>query len=175
MRAVIYKLIQEALQSLIIDNKAAILHIDLFNEQVLYSEEEQAFYTPAVFIEFGTIDWQKQLHGVRDAVVTVRLHIVTDCRAGRWEDALNRLKLCDNINRQLHALNATIQGIGVEEIEENFSVSKNTDTRQLDRPCSVINDITLYRSTTNHNFGELADDIEEYQCHITDASAYNRF
>lgn len=175
MRAVIYNQIREALQSLRQDGEAIIKHIDLFNLQVEFAEEEQPFLTPAVFVEFAAIDWQHELHGVREAVVTVRLHVVTDTRVGKWQDTIERLLLCDVINRCLHGLHATIQGVGVEAIEENFSVSRNTETRQMDRPCSVMNDLTIYRSTTDHDFGELSDDIEEYRCHVTDASAYSRF
>ena len=175
MRAIIYHTIRETLLSLQQEGQTVIKHIDLFNEQVLYSEEEQPFLTPAVFVEFSPIDWQKQLHGVRDAVVTVRLHIVTDTRTGKWADVLQRLCLTDEINRCLHGLHATIQGVGIEAIEENMSVSANTDTHIIDRPCSVMNDLTLLRSTTDSNFDELADNIEEYQCHVTDASAYDRF
>ena len=175
MRAVIYHQIQEALRSLTRNGQPVIRHIDLFNEQIVYSEEEQPFLTPAVFVEFATIDWNKQLHGIRDAIVTVRLHIVTDTRVGNWEEVVPRLCLMDDINRALHGLHAEVQGIGIEAIEQNFGVSSNTDTRQLDRPCSVMNDLTLLRSITDHNFGELSDNIEEYQCHITDAGAYDRF
>lgn len=175
MRAIIYHAIREALQSIQQDGKPVIQHIDLFNEQVLYGEEEQPFLTPAVFIEFAAIDWQKQLHGVRDAVVTVRLHVVTDTRVGKWENVMERLCLTDDINRCLHGLHAVVQGVGIEAIEDNFSVSANTNTRIIDSPCSVMNDLTLLRSTTDHNFGELSENIEEYQCYVTDASSYNRF
>lgn len=168
MRAIIYNQIREALQNL-----AEVRHIDLFNEQVLYSEEEQPFYTPAVFVEFATIDWKHELHGVREAIVTVRLHVVTDTREGRWEDSISRLLLCDKINQRLHGLHAIIPR--AEAIERNLSASQNPGTHQVDRLCSVMNDLTICRSITDHNFGELSDDIEEYNCHITDVGAYNRF
>ena len=175
MRAVIYNVVKEALESLLEDGQPVIKHIDLYNRQVEFAEEEQPFLTPAVFVEFAAIDWQKQLHGVRDAVVTVRLHVVTDTRVGKWADVVPRLCLCDEINRVLHGVHAVVQGIGVEAIEQNFSVSRNTEYRQNDRPCSVMNDLTLLCSTTDHDFGELADNVEEYQCLVTDASAYERF
>lgn len=174
MRAVIYNTIREALQSLLEDGQPVIKHIDLFNRQVDYAEEEQPFLTPAVFIEFTSIDWQHQLHGVREATVTVRLHVVTDTRVGKWHDTVPRLSLCDDINRCLHGLHAVNQGVGVEVIEHDFGVSRDTEFRPLDAPCCVMNDLTLVRSTTDHDFGELADNIEEYQCLVTDASAYSR-
>ncbi|MBR3565325.1 MAG: hypothetical protein IKN91_03220 [Paludibacteraceae bacterium] len=157
MRALIYSVIETALENLTEDNERLIKHIDLFNEQVLHSEEEQPFLTPAVFVEFAAIDWQKQLHGVREAVVTVRLHVVTDTRVGKWADVVPRLCLCDDINRALHGL--------------SFAAPQEVPTRRN----SVMNDLTLLRSITDHDFDELADNIEEYQCMVTDASAYERF
>lgn len=157
MRAHIYQAIAEALQSLQADGQPIIRHTDLFNEQILNIEDEQPFRTPAVLIEFADTDWLKQLHGTREATVTVRLHIVTDTRVGRWRDAVERLALADSINRCLHGLHTIVENDG------------------QNRPVSVINDFTLTRSLTDHNFDELADDIEEYQCHVTDSSGHSRF
>lgn len=153
MRKQIYTAVSEALAAAGI----GIEHIDLFNNQVLYGEDEQPFLTPAVFIEFADIEWQKQLHGVREAVVNIKLHVVTDTRVGRWRDAVERLALADDINRCLHGLHTIVENDG------------------QNRPVSVVNDFTLTRSLTDHNFDELADDIEEYQCHVTDSSGHSRF
>ena len=43
-------------------------------------------------------------------------------RVGKWADVVPRLCLCDEINRALHGVHAVVQGIGVEAIEQNFSV-----------------------------------------------------
>ena len=152
MRKQIYTAVSEALTAAGI----GIEHIDLFNNQVLYGEEEQPFLTPAVFIEFADIEWQKQLHGVREAVVNIKLHVVTDTRVGRWHQSADRLELADDINRCLHGL--------------HFSISNGDN-----QPESIVNDLTLLRSQTDSDFGELAVDVEEYQCHVTDASGYGRF
>ena len=132
MRAAIYNLIASALPE-------SVCHIDLWNEQRLFAETEQPFQTPAVFIEFTDIQWTQQLHGVRDAVVGVRLHIVTDSRVGDWSDVLDSLALSDDIASALHGLH-----------------------NQLG-----IDSLTLVGTHTDHNFDELRDDIETYQCHVT--------
>ena len=175
MRAAIFQLIHERLQMLQDGDAPVIRHYDIFNEQVVYSEQEQPFLCPAVFVKFSDIDWQKQLHGVREAVVTVRLHVVIDTRVGRWQDTVAQLSLLDDINRALHSAYqvGADDAIGNMAVEESFSVAHAANSNQ--RPPSVINDITLHRSITDHDFGELADHIEEYQCHVTDTSAYDRF
>lgn len=132
MRSTIYNLIATALADI-------VPHIDLWNEQVLYSETEQPFNLPAVFIEFTDINWTQQLHGVRDAEAEIRLHIVTDSRAGDWNDALGNLAIADTISNALHALHNQ----------------------------SGVDSLTLISTHTDHNFAELRDDVETYHCHVT--------
>lgn len=171
MRKLVYELLRTALLSIEQDDQPVIQHVDVWNNQVEYAQEEQPFMTPAVFIEFDAIDWQPLLRGVREAVITVRLHVVTDTRVGRWSDAIERLELADDINRALHGLNGVIQGIGADVIQNNFHVEG--DTPLYDSPQSVINTITHSRSITDHNFDELADNIEEFQCHVVNAFAHD--
>ena len=139
MRKTLYTLIKDTLQN--IDD---IKHIDLWNNQVGMAEEEQAFNTPAVFVEFDPIAWQHLPHGVREAVITIHLHLVTDTRVGKWEDAMERLELSDTINKTLHRL------------------TLNTEDG------SQMNSLIHRRSDTDHNFDELAYDTDTYQCHIID-------
>lgn len=145
MRATIYKQISDALAAL-----PEIAHINLFNNQVVLAEEEQPFKVPAVFVEFGTIDWKHQLHGVRDAVVQVRLHVVTDSRVSPWSDTIQVFDLLDRVNATLHGLSATLPN------------------------GSVMNALTLEQSLTDHYFDELQENVEVYACHVTDCSGYRR-
>jgi hypothetical protein len=173
MRKLLYELLRTALLSIEQDDQPVIQHVDVWNNQVEYAQEEQPFLTPAVFIEFDAIDWQPLLRGVREAVITVRLHVVTDSRQGKYEQVLPRLDLLDRINRTMYQLNATMQGVGFDVIQGNFRVGEDSKLRPADKPRSVINDIKLTRSITDHNFDELADNVEEYQCYVTDASAHD--
>lgn len=145
MRATIYNQITAALQGI-----AEIAHVGLWNNQMQYIAEEQPFDTPAVFIEFDPIEWQHLLHGVREAVVTIRLHVITDSRVGTWSDTIAVFNLLDSINAELHGLHHTTSN------------------------GSVMDALTLVNSTTDHNFDELQENVETYTCHITDRTAYCR-
>ena len=57
----------------------AIKHIDLWNRNVEFIEQEAAWERPAVFIEFEPIHWTSIVPGIEyRAEARVRLHIVTD-------------------------------------------------------------------------------------------------
>lgn len=150
MRKIIYNAISAALA-----NVQGIAHVGLWNNQLAYIEEEQPFDTPAVFIEFGQIDWKHQLHGVREAVITVRLHVVTDSRLSPWSEVVNVFDLLDQINATLHGLHSVTLPAG-------------------DPGSSVMDALTSIQSITDHDFGELQDNIEVYECHVTDGSGYSR-
>lgn len=145
MKKQIYNVIADTLAAV-----ADIAHIGLWNNQLQYIEGEQPFDTPAVFIEFEPTQWNHLLHGVREAVVTVRLHVVTDSRVGRWADIVDVFDLHERIDAALHA---------VHRIETNGS---------------VVDALTLAADATDHNFDELRDDTLDYRCHVTDRSGYAR-
>ena len=120
----------------------AIKHIDLWNHNVEYIEQEENWARPAVFVEFAPIQWQPTVNGVRYvAEPLVRLHIVTDWAGAASdgspfkEEALKVFDLTDEIHRRL----AGLEG-------ETF--------RAFD----------LVESTTNHNHEEIVETIETYRC-----------
>ena len=83
MRAELY----EAIKAKIAEAVPEIKHIDLWNHNVEFLEEETPWARPAVFIEYGTITWQPlQGHGRRGRG-EVRLHLVTDWAEGQYEAA----------------------------------------------------------------------------------------
>lgn len=150
MRKVIYTAIEQALTGIVdADGKRIIRHIDLYNHQLDYAEEEQPFRTPAVLVEFGVIRWQPMPHGVREARVEVSLHVVTDSRAGRWKKVIEVFELLDTIHARLYGLRC------------------NGRKRTMDI-------LTLEQSVTDTDFDELRDDVETYTCHVTDRSAYRQ-
>lgn len=146
MRQKLYSLIKDKLFS-ISDSlgEKIIKHVDLYNSQLAYIVEEQPFSTPAVFIEFSEINYLHQLHGVNEADVYIRLHVITDSRIARWEDAINVFSLLKQINIALFGLSSN-DGIGA---------------------------LTLRNSITDSNFDELQHNIETYVTHITDYSVAN--
>lgn len=59
MRRMLYLGLTEALKELKDDGgQPLIRHIDLWNEQVEFIEQEEPFDTPAVFIEFRPVQWR---------------------------------------------------------------------------------------------------------------------
>ena len=148
MRKVIYTAIEQALTGITdADGKRVIRHIDLYNHQLNYAEEEQPFRTPAVLVEFGVIRWQPMPHGVREATVEVSLHVVTDSRVGKWKKVIEVFGLLDTIHAWLYGLRC--------------------DGRER-----TMDILTLEQSVTDTDFDELRDDVETYTCHVTDRSAY---
>lgn len=150
MRKLLYNTIKETLLSMLDEDEQPIIkHVDLWNQQTVVPEDEQPFDTPAVFIEFGNIQWRPLQQGVREAEVQIGLHVVTDSRVGSWADTIHVFELLDDINKQLHCLHTT--------------EGKRT-----------MDSLTLVQSQTDHDFDELQDNIETYSCHVTDASANTR-
>lgn len=64
-----------------------VKHIDLWNHNVEFIEEEAGWERPAVFVEFGPIAWQPYVGGGYRGDGSVRLHIVTDWVEGGQEAA----------------------------------------------------------------------------------------
>lgn len=131
------------------DDLAAIRHFDLWNQQLDWLDEEQPFNTPALFIEFLPINWRHQGQGVRDASVTLNLHVVTrrnmPTRAGSpyAVDALGFFALLDAINLCLHGFKG-----------EQFGA------------------FTGEQSVTSADFDELMHSTETYTTLVTDTSAH---
>ncbi|MBR4963499.1 MAG: hypothetical protein IKY54_06335 [Muribaculaceae bacterium] len=138
MRKQLYEFIEERLKGL-----GDIKHIDIWNQQLIYPEAEQAFETPAVFIEFGPIGWSLLGGKAREADVVFNLHIATDSREERWRDNIEVFELLDRIS---HALTG-------EHDDEG------------------INSITPVESVTDADFGELMHNEESFKCHVIDMTA----
>lgn len=119
-----------------------IKHIDLWNHNVEFIEQEENWARPAVFVEFCPIEWKAIVYGVEyRAEPLVKLHIVTDWEGSAdagsafKEEALKVFDLTDEIHRKLTCLDG-----------ETFL--------QLD----------LVESQTNHNHEDIVESIEVYQC-----------
>lgn len=63
----------------VLTSAEGVKHIDLWNRNVEYIEEDAAWERPAVFVEFGQIDWKPlKEDGTYRGRGTVFLHVVTD-------------------------------------------------------------------------------------------------
>jgi hypothetical protein len=140
MRKSIYLAVIERLKQIKdADGISKIKHFDLWNHNVEFIEQETAFETPAVFIEFGTIEWATLAGGLQQANVIVSLHIVTRYKGAASDgsvdqaEAISHFDLLDEIGRYIFGLKG-----------EGFQGFKRI------------------RSQTNHNHEELIENIETY-------------
>lgn len=120
----------------------AIRHIDLWNHNVEFIEQEEQWERPAVFVEFQPIQWNAIQPGAEyRAEPLVSLHVVTDWQGSsaacsEWRDqSLSVFDLLEAIHLQLSC-----------------------------RRGKTFLEFDLVESRTNHNHDEIIENIETYQC-----------
>lgn len=117
-------------------------HIDLWNHNVEFIEQEENWERPAVFVEFCPIRWNAIVPGVEyRAEPEVKLHIVTD-----WKGAAN-----DGSPFKEEALDVFDLP---ELIHDRLSCMEGETFKVFD----------LVESRTNHNHEEIVENIEVYSC-----------
>lgn len=75
------KELYNAIEARIRESVPDVKHIALWNHNVEFIEDEQAWERPAVFVEFGPIDWRLLTDKSYRGTGKLRLHVVTD-----WSD-----------------------------------------------------------------------------------------
>lgn len=120
----------------------AIKHIDLWNHNVEFIEQEEGWARPAVFIEFRPIKWEAIVPGVEyRAEPEVALHVVTDWVGSAADGSLlleESLRVFDLLE-ETHAALACMEGESFKEFD-------------------------LVESDTNHDHEDLVENIEVYRC-----------
>lgn len=130
------------------DYGLGIKHVDLWNHNVEFLEQEAIWDRPAVFIEFCPINWEQHQRGVSyRAEPLVKLHIVTDwsgdspltiSHTDEDGDADSSVELLE-LSEAIHGVVGCIDG-------EKFS--------RFD----------LIQTATNHNHEDIVESIDTYQC-----------
>lgn len=135
----LYSKIEEALSELC---GCTVAHIDLWNQNVEFIEEDEAWDRPAVFIEFGEIIWDPY-KGPTNGLTgkgEVFLHIVTDWKGSAAQgspyqaETLSDYELPNRIFEKLRGLRG-----------------------------QTFRNLILSRTLTNHNHQELLENIEVYR------------
>lgn len=112
----------------------AIKHVDLWNHNVEFLDQEVPWARPAVFIEFVPFKWAQIVPGVEyRAQPLINLHVVTDW-TGADTDA-RHFRLLDKI----HALVAGLCG-------------------------NTFMEFDIDSSATNHDHEDIVENIETYTC-----------
>lgn len=119
-----------------------IKHIDLWNHNVEFIEQEENWERPAVFVEFKPIQWNAIKNGVEyRAEAVVDLHVVTD-----WQGS------------------ASIDSPFREESLKVFDILDAIHTLLVDMSGETFAEFDLVGSSTSHNHDELLENVESYQC-----------
>ncbi|MGL4518437.1 MAG: hypothetical protein ACRCUJ_01695 [Phocaeicola sp.] len=135
MKNLIYQTIKSRLEA-----AGEVKHIALWNQQVQFIEEEAPFATPAVFVEFGRIEWTEDTKTTSEVVIqrakgTITLHVVTSAYDYSEEATL---VFSERINKLL-------KGLSAKENTAQFNRWVRTD------------------SQTNHNHEDLVESLETFK------------
>jgi hypothetical protein len=117
-----------------------IKHFDLWNKQVAFIEEETPFLTPAVFLEILPIKWDQLGGNLQQAVVTIKLHIVT-----QWFS-----QTAKNNPNQADAIKYLALPQQVFDVMNKFTIEGS-------------NQFVCTDSVPNHNHERYVDSVEVYQ------------
>ena len=122
----------------------AIKHIDLWNHNVEFIEQEDQWERPAVFVEFLPIQWRQVKTGSSISYTSrcrLSLHVVTDWHGSSSADSDFREKSLEVFDL-LTSIHLCLRGMSGQS----------------------FNGLDLVESLTNHNHDELLENIEVYEC-----------
>lgn len=119
-----------------------IQHIDMWNQNVEFIEEDEAWSRPAVFIEFGEIVWDPYKGPVNGMTGKgeVFLHIVTD-----WKGSAAEGSPCQKITMA------------------DFDLPNRICEKLRGLSGITFRNLMLSRTLTNHNHQELLENIDVYK------------
>jgi len=143
----LYKDIIEQLGKVTVDGEEGspglIRHIDLWNRNVEFLEDEQPWPRPAVFVEFGTVDWSPWNSGGTTGftgMCTITLHVVTD-----WIGA------------------TSADSEGMEKAVAAMDLSDRICAKLQGLCGNTYHNLRLLSSAPNHDHEELVESIEQYR------------
>jgi|GEM_PF-4630913 len=130
-----------------------VKYIDLFNDQFNYEQEEDAFNTPAVLVEFAPFETRSLSEGRQDMEIPFILHVGTEQyeEASSREElshrtrALEHLNTIDSVSKALHRFG---KGIGGDIVRTGFETDVNHNNMYVHKisfKLRLVDDIALAR------------------------------
>jgi hypothetical protein len=118
-----------------------IRHIDLWNQNVEFIDQDDPWDRPAVFVEFGEIRWDplKGPVGVMRGKGEVLLHIVTDWKGSAAEGSPAR-----------------------DETLADYELANLIYEKMTGLQGTTFRNVNLSRTLINHNHQEILENIEVY-------------
>ena len=96
-----------------------VKHIDLWNHNVEFIEQEDMWERPAVFVEFGKIEWAPFQGGSQRGRGIVTIHLVTDWTEGGHDVAFD---LSHRVYKALDGLSGeSFNGLSLVETNTNHN------------------------------------------------------
>ncbi len=122
-------------------HERAVKTVGLWNHNVEFIEQETPWERPAVFVEYGNLDWKEWIPGEEyRAPALIHLHVVTD-----WdpESELEQFRLLDKIHE-------TVMGLSGEKFVELDIESSQTNHNHE----QLIDNIETYRCVARRMFNK---------------------
>lgn len=96
-----------------------VKHIDLWNHNVEFIDQEDVWERPAVFVEFGKIEWSPFQGGCQRGKGVITIHLVTDWADGGHDAAFD---LCHKVHTALDGLSGEdFNGMALMETTTNHN------------------------------------------------------
>lgn len=120
----------------------SIRHFDLWNQNVMFIEEDTPWERPAVFVEFGAISWEtfKGPTIVQRGTGTVTLHVVTDWKgptaygSPEMSEVLQLNDMVSDIDRAVcHLHGESFRNIALVESHPNHNHEEIIETVEVFR------------------------------------------
>ena len=126
-----------------------IKHIDLWNQNVEFIDEDEAWDRPAVFIEFGSIAWKpyKGLHWGISGTGEVLLHIVTDWKGSAADGSQFKAETMEDYELPSKILQA-LNGLSGEGFRNFMLARTETNCNHQD----LLENIDVYQVTFERTF-----------------------
>lgn len=108
-----------AIKSKLASDVPEVKHIDLWNRNIEFIDQEDVWERPAVFVEFGKIEWSPFQGGCQRGKGIITIHLVTDWADGGYDAAFD---LCHKVHTALDGLSGEdFNGMALMETNTNHN------------------------------------------------------
>lgn len=108
-----------AIKSKLASDVPEVKHIDLWNRNIEFIDQEDVWERPAVFVEFGKIEWSPFQGGCQRGKGIITIHLVTDWADGGHDAAF---ALCHKVHTALDGLSGEdFNGMALMETNTNHN------------------------------------------------------
>lgn len=106
-----------AIKSKLASDVPEVKHIDLWNRNIEFIDQEDVWERPAVFVEFGKIEWSPFQGGCQRGKGIITIHLVTDWADGGHDAAFDLF----------HKVHTALDGLSGEDFNGMALMETNTN------------------------------------------------